>query len=123
MKQLSDAPAVSERIHRFCLEKGIDRKRSYNVALCAEEMVKNVLQYGFRPGKENLCSVRLIIRGEDVILRIRDNCEGFNTKEYFQNHEKTGDIASGIGIRLVCSLAKDVQYVQLVKTNTLSIMI
>lgn len=123
VKYMADAAAVSERIYGFCRKKGVDDRRAYYAALCAEEMAKNVIQHGFRPGKENNCSVRLVIRGEDVVLRIRDNCEEFNTKEYFRHHEKAEDAASGIGIRLVCSLAREVQYVRLLKINTLSIMI
>lgn len=123
VKTGADAAGVSERIRLFCAARGLEKRRAFIAALCAEEMAKNVVEHGFKYPAKNYCSVSLLLRGGDIVLRIRDDCETFNTQEYFLRHPDPADGFSNIGIRLACSVAKDLQYVSLLKTNTLIIRI
>ena len=63
-----------------------------------------------------------MIEADDVILRIRDDCRYFNIKERFEVLKSKGKL-SGIGIRLVYGIAKEVNYVNILNTNTLIIKV
>ena len=73
------------------------------------------------PG-ENSVDIRVVHKGEDVILRIRDNCEAFNPSEYARLMDP-GDLGRNVGIRLVYRMARDVSYQNLLGLNVLTMRI
>lgn len=114
---------VSERVQEFCLSHGIDRRRAYFSALCVEETADNVVSHGFRKDKKkHECNIRILLDNGDILLRIRDDCRYFNMKERYELL-RDGAPFSGIGIRLVCGIAKEVNYVSILDTNTLIIRV
>ena len=50
-----------------------------------------------------------MIEDGDIVLRIRDDCRYFNMKERYEVL-KNKDKFSGIGIKLVYGIAKDINY-------------
>ena len=66
--------------------------------------------------------IRVVHKGEDVILRIRDNCEAFNPSEYARLMDP-GDMGRNVGIRLVYRMARDVSYQNLLGLNVLTMRI
>lgn len=120
---MQEVIGISEKIEAFCLENGIDKDRSVYAALCIEETAGNVVDHGFKKdNKAHNCELRVMIDANDVILRIRDDCRYFNMKERYEVLKSKGKL-SGIGIRLVYGIAKDVNYVNILNTNTLIIRI
>lgn len=123
LRTMDEVVGISERINDFCLKHGIDRRRAYYSALCVEELAGNVVDHGFKKdSKQHSCEVRVMIEDDDVILRIRDDCRYFNIKERYELL-KNKDPMSDIGIKLVYGIAKDVNYVNILNTNTLIIRI
>ncbi|MBQ3337362.1 MAG: hypothetical protein IJG80_08175 [Selenomonadaceae bacterium] len=51
-------------------------------------------------GKKHFVDARVIIKGAQVIIRIRDNCRSFDPKNWAEIHN-TEDLTAHIGIRLV----------------------
>ena len=120
---MDEAVGISEHVEKFCREHGIDRRRSYYAALCVEELAGNVIDHGFKKdNKSHSCDVRVMIENDDVVLRIRDDCRYFNMKERYELMKSKGN-TSNIGIRLVYGIAKDINYVNLLNTNTLIIRV
>lgn len=120
---MQEVIGISEQIGSFCKNHGIDRKRAYYAALCLEELAGNVVEHGFRKdNKKHSCDVRVMIDGNDVLLRIRDDCPYFNLKERYEAMNQE-DLAANVGIRLVYGIAKSVDYVNLLNTNTLIIRV
>lgn len=118
---MEDAVAASGGAERFCLSHGKSERMSVLVALCIEEMTGNIVRYGFVPGKDKYSvDVRLVFRGEESILRIRDNCAHFDPVYYLKLHRRDNP-AAHMGIRLVISMAKDVRYLNSFGLNNLSI--
>lgn len=119
-----EVTGISEQIQNFCLSHGIDRRRAYFSALCVEETAGNVVNHGFKmDNKKHSCDIRVMIEdGGNITLRIRDDCRYFNMKERYEVM-KSKDEFSGIGIKLVYGIAKDVSYVNLLNTNTLIIRV
>ncbi len=63
---------TSEKIMEFCKNHGIRSRNSYLSALFAEELAVNVIDYGFSADKKkHELYVCVIIRGDDVLLRMR----------------------------------------------------
>ena len=123
LETLDEVIGISEKINEFCLRRGIDRRRAYYAALCVEETAGNVVDHGFKKDKKShSCEVRVMIEDDDVILRIRDDCRYFNMKERYELL-KSKDVSSNIGIKLVYGIAKDINYVNILNTNTLIIRI
>lgn len=120
---IDEVVGISESISKFCSTHGIDRKRSYYASLCLEELADNVVEHGFKKdSKEHICDIRVMIEEGDVVLRIRDDCPYFNIKERYEAMAAKDKMAN-IGIKLVYGIAKDVNYVNLLNTNTLIIRV
>ena len=120
---IDEVIGISEQVESMCLAHGIDKRRAYYAALCIEELAGNVVDHGFKKDKKkHSCDVRVMIEGDDIILRIRDDCRYFNMKERYELMKESGNV-SNIGIRLVYGIAKDINYVNLLNTNTLIIRV
>ncbi|MBR3537659.1 MAG: ATP-binding protein [Eubacterium sp.] len=110
---------------RFCEEKGEDKRKTMYASLSIEEMSCNILEYGFKEGKNNRIDIRLVRKeNDDLILRIRDNCEGFDPVNYYEMaRPDENDPAKHIGIRMVFRMVKDVKYVNSLGLNNLTVRI
>ena len=111
---------LSERTQTFCETQGIDGRRSMFAGICIEEMAGNIVDYGFDDGKKHFVDVRVIVKGEQVIIRLRDDCRPFDPKKWAKIHNPE-DAASHIGIRLCRKISKDFNYVNVLKLNNLII--
>ncbi|MBQ6465963.1 MAG: ATP-binding protein [Oscillospiraceae bacterium] len=120
---IEEVVCVAERIQRFCLAHGIDRRRAYLAGLSMEEMAGNIVQHGFAAdSKSHSVDVRVVHKDSDVILRIKDDCRPFDPSERQQLAED-GDPAKNIGIRMIFKIARSVQYQVILGLNVLTIRI
>ena len=106
-------PIKTKDIYALCESHGFDRRKAYRSALCLEEMVTNIIDHVFSSDKKpHSIDVRIVAKGDELILRVRDDCELFNVKEKGATwKEKPDDIASNIGIRMTMASAKDLKYI------------
>lgn len=119
VRTLEDAMEVSRQVIGFCTEKGINHRRAYFAGLCMEEMAGNVVLHGFtKDRKKHSLDIRVSHRGDDIILRLRDNCISFNPAERAGSREPEDGIKD-IGIRLAYGIAKEFQYQNLLGLNVL----
>ena len=66
-----------------------------------EEMAGNVVRHGFsKDNKRHSADIRVVHKGDEIILRIRDNCSAFNPSEYHKVMEMDAD-GKNVGIQLV----------------------
>lgn len=120
---LEEACEASKCAEAFCKENGIDQKRTYALALCVEEVTSNCVTYGARDGKKHHVDVRFMLEENGkIILRIRDDCKFFDPEAYYGKHHLE-DPASGIGIKMIFRMSKDVKYVPLLGRNTVLVTI
>ena len=118
----SEVLGLSETAQDFCKDKGIDERRSMFAGICIEEMAGNIVDYGFDDGKKHFVDVRVIVDGEQVIIRLRDDCRPFDPKKQAELYNPD-DPASHIGIRLCGKIATHFDYVNVLKLNNLIIKI
>ncbi|MCR5686526.1 MAG: ATP-binding protein [Lachnospiraceae bacterium] len=106
-----DAMGISEAVHSFCIEKGIDKRRAFFAALCTEELAVNVVSYGFKKKRRRL-SIRVFIGPSGgITIRLRDNGKPFDLITRQQMAEKNdADPSKNIGIRTVFGIAENVSY-------------
>ena len=123
VKSVEGVVRISEQIQAFCLERGVDARRAFLAGLAMEEMAGNIVDHGFtKDRKKHSIDVRVAHKGDDVILRIKDDCVPFDPAERRQLAD-SGDPAKNIGIRLVFRIARDVQYQNILGLNVLTIRI
>lgn len=100
--------------------RDVERRTGFLIALFIEELCTNTIRYGFREGKEKQVDVRIVCGKDKQVVRIKDTGKPFDPVEWYQkNHPE--DPASGIGIRIVIGLAKDVRYIPALGLNNLMI--
>ena len=113
---------LSERTQNFCESCSIDNRRSMFAGICIEEMAGNIVNYGFDDGKKHFVDVRVIIKGSQVIIRMRDDCRPFDPKKWAEINNPE-DPAAHIGIRLVKKISSEFDYVNVLKLNNLIVKI
>lgn len=120
----ADAVEASRLAAEFCRANGRSPKQSSHIALCIEEMAENIVKHGFRKsgGRDCRIDVRLTIRGDDCIIRLRDNCVNFDPVKYMELH-RDDDPFSHIGIRMVMKTVKDANYVNSLGLNNLRLVV
>ncbi len=123
VRSLEEAAEVSRQLGDFCREKGLDRRISNLIALCVEEMTVNVVRHGFTKDKRShSIDVRFVLGEGRRVIRIRDDCPGFDPTEYLKLHQ-ADDPASHIGLRMVMSMVKEADYVNSLGLNSVSLVI
>ncbi len=121
IREIPEVVNVSERVQEFCLSKGIDKRRSMLAGLCMEEMAGNVVEHGFNKDKrKHSIDVFACVDGDDVLLRLRDNCVPFDPHSKLQMHEGD-DPVRNVGIKLVSRIAKEMNYQTTYGMNVLNI--
>ena len=122
--KIGEVMDVSRQITAFCKEHGVDARRGYFAGLCMEEMAGNVVEHGFRSDtKAHSADIRVVLKGDEIILRIRDNCKGFDPASLYAKAAEEEDAGKNVGIRLVYRIARDVSYQNLLGMNVLTMRI
>ena len=120
---IGEVVTISQKVQDFCLERGIDRRRSYLAGLSMEEMAGNIVEHGFeKDNKKHYVDIRVVHKDDDVILRIKDDCIPFDPGERIKMAEND-DLTRNIGIKMVFRTSKDVQYQNILGLNVLTIRI
>lgn len=122
MHSLEDVMTASGQTMDFARQKGETSRTAMMLSLFVEEMAKNTIEHGFPKGKEGNVDLRLVYDKGGWVLRLRDNGLPFDPVAWLKKNSKE-DASSGIGIRMVTGLAKDVRYVPAMQLNNLTIVL
>ena len=125
LHDMRDVTRTAESVQAFCGEHGIVRKTGAHAGLCLEEMAGNIVRHGFHMDKKkHEIEVRVGIRSDGVLLRIKDDCIPFNPKEWYEmTSSASGDPTANVGIRLVYGVAEEVSYQNLLGLNVLTVLL
>ena len=108
----------------FCQENGFDRKHGNRLSLCIEELGMNIIKHGFSDGKPHSIDIRILIKDDELILRVRDDCKPFNLLERYELiRQQEADPGKNIGIRMIVNSCRDIKYLSTMSTNNLIIKI
>ena len=116
---MDDVVRASEEVHDFCLRHSYSPRTAYHIALCVEEMGGNVLRHGFiKKHKRYYSDIRVVVKGESLIARIRDNCREFDPRKRIDFYDPEQP-EKNIGIRMVANTAREIDYYNNASVNTL----
>ncbi len=119
INSIEQAVEASEKAISFCRAHGINKTTCAMIGLCIEEIAINTVTHGFNLEKRsNNIEVRLVFRDDTEIIRIRDNCAGFDPVNYHKLHRDDDPVAH-MGIRTVVSFAKEAVYLNTFGLNNL----
>ena len=123
VRSMEEVVNISREVQEFCLEKGIEKRRSYFAGLFIEEMAGNVVSHGFiKDRRSHSADLRVVHKDGMIILRIKDDCIPFDPAER-RKIFNPDDIAKNIGIRMVYSITDDISYQNILGLNVLTIRI
>lgn len=111
---IENASLVSEEITNFCKNNNIDNRNAQVVALSAEEMISNIIIYGYKNKKQNFIDINLKKINEILILRIRDDGMPFDPTKYEQDNDESYTTS---GIKLVEKLTNNMTYMRILNLN------
>ena len=119
-----DVSRTSEAAARFCSSRGLEERLSRMIALCVEEMANNTIQHSFhKDDDDHYIDIRILIKEDGPVIRIRDNCVNFDPVKYFEIHKEDEGREDHIGIRMVMGMVKKVNYVNTLGLNNLTLTI
>lgn len=113
---------ASEAVLKFCEEKHADRKQCYLLSLFVEELGNNTALYGLSEKKNSSLDIRVVRNNGTWNLRLRDNSKAFDPISWLKIHGDE-DPTANIGIRMVCKMAKKIDYFNTLNLNILIIQI
>ena len=118
-----DIEDLSKIAVAFALEHGAERKRALTYGLITEELSVLLQEHGFSDGRPHNINARLVAKGGDLIVRIRDDCKPFNITEYYELIKDDQDKEKEISLAIIMKMAKDVKYTAAFGANNLIVRI
>ena len=122
----SEPRRVVDEVERFCLEHGISNDIVFRFQLSLDELLTNVISYGFEGVKgDPVITVDIRLGDADIEITIRDNGQPFNPLE----DAETPDISlaaedrpiGGLGIHLTKSFIDTLAYERVEGFNCLTL--
>lgn len=124
IRDMYDVSLASEQIMMFGRGHKVNRRTAYYAALCFEELAANVVEYGFPKNRSAhpIIDLRVVITENKFVIRMRDDCPQYDvTKQIAVANADGADPTQNIGIRIVSTLALDINYMHAFETNSLII--
>ena len=113
---------MSRAAYDFCISRGENKRTAGMVSLFVEEMGVNTVKYGFESLKHGLIELRIVLKEDKRLIRLKDNGSAFDPVRWLEdNHPE--DPTKNIGIRMIVGLAQNIQYIPAMKFNNLMIFL
>jgi serine/threonine-protein kinase RsbW len=110
---LSEIEKLSKAVAEFGKINNLSSEVIYDVRLALEEVVSNIINYGFEDNYEHQISIEMNLQGETLTMKIKDDGKPFNPLEVKStNLEKPFDEREigGMGIYIVRKLMDNILY-------------
>ncbi len=110
---LPDLDRLAEAVEAFGESHGFPRKMIYQVRLVLDELLTNVISYGFSDDKQHEIEVEMRLAGSKLLFRIEDDAAPFDPLQA-NSPDLTSSVEDraigGLGIHLVRKLMDLVRY-------------
>lgn len=111
--QLTELERVAHEVEAFGQAQGLDAKLIANVSLAVDEIVTNVISYGYPEGGAHAITVRLALCAHDLVIEVEDDARPFNPLEIAPPDlsQAAADRAiGGLGLHLVRKMMDRLEY-------------
>lgn len=119
---LSEIGRLANAVVEFGKENNLASHIIDDVKLVLEEIVSNILTYGFEDDRDHQVTVQIDLRGDVLVMEVKDDGNPFDPAKYCSpNVDKPFDEREigGMGIHLVRNLVDELDYRQEQGKNTL----
>ena len=124
--RLDDLSRVVAEVARFMEDRKVSERAAYVTHLAIEEMVTNILKYGYDDDAAHDISLRLELLPDALVVLLEDDGHEFNplaAPEPDVNQPPEQRAPGGLGIHLVRKLAETMEYQRCGRRNRLTIRI
>lgn len=111
---INNAAVISEQLTKFARSHNVEERESQIVGLAAEEIVNNIITYGYRHKSKNYIDVSLKRINDTLVLTIRDDGMPFDPTKYEFDND---DNYSTSGIQLISKLTDKMTYMRVLSLN------
>ena len=119
LETVEDCVLASQQVVLFCRGHKIGNRKDFLSKICVEELTTNAIEHGIKNHKGiKTADIRVVIDGEDVIIRLRDSAPAFNLKHFADRLKEEDNLEAGIGIKIFVTSAKSVSYYRTYGMNT-----
>jgi serine/threonine-protein kinase RsbW len=121
---LSELKNVSATLDQFLEDHCVPKRAAYAVSLAVDELVVNVMRYAYVDDEVHVIELDLIIRGDQVTLRIVDDGRPFDprTGPSLDLHAEDRPVG-GLGLLLVLDMVDLLKYQRLGEKNWVEVRI
>lgn len=119
---LTEIEKLAGEIESFGEKQDISQALIFNINLSLEELITNIINYGYRDGQEHQIHIDLQVAKTEIVVELKDDGIPFNPLEApcpDVNQDLNDRPVGGLGIFLVRSLMDDVQYRRTGEQNVL----
>jgi len=114
LNKIPEIEKVCNSIMTFSRQHAIDEKIISNLYLAIDELLTNIIRYGYRDEKDHTIYIRYSIEKELLTLQIEDDSYPFNPNKApvpDLNSDLENRKVGGLGIYLVKNMMDDLKYV------------
>ncbi len=122
LNRWEDMPIVTSMLGRFAGENGLPQSVLHDLNVVLDEVLNNIIAYGYEDGAQDEIKVRLERRDGEIVLLIEDQGRPFDPRQVSApdliaplHARKVG----GLGVHFMRSLMDDLTYTRAGDTNRL----
>ena len=119
---LTEIERLAKTVSEFGKRNNLSGEVMYDVRLALEEVVSNIIRYGFEDDYGHQISIQIHLQGEILTLQIKDDGKPFNPLAVETNNiEKPFDEREegGMGVYIVRKLMDELKYMRAEGNNVL----
>jgi serine/threonine-protein kinase RsbW len=119
---LSELKRMSKAVSAWCRENGVSAAAEFHVSLALDEIISNVIRYGWKDRGEHQLCVRLSLLKDKVRVEVEDDAAPFNPLEVLApdlDRPLDERPVGGLGIHLVWHVVDGLDYQRLDRKNLL----
>jgi len=105
-------------------ESGVDKSSAADLKLCLNEIVGNLISYGFKDTPDPLTRVEIALEGCSASATVTDNGAYFDIREWKlpEPRDLMNSEPGGFGVNLIKERAKHIEYARVAGLNQLKIV-
>ena len=118
----SDLLNLLDQVDGFGISSRLANSVIHDVRLVLEELITNVISYGYSDGGEHWIVVKLFLKEEMLTIEIEDDSEYFNPLQHHHKPEMNSaeeKAKGGQGIHLARTLVDEIVYQRVAEKNVL----